>query len=511
MKPKTSKWFMLVISVSLLMATVSGSTVGAHAADKQPVTSPASTIKLAILAPLTGPVPTFGRSARDGALLAIAQQNASGGILGMTVEPVTEDTACDATMAVDATNKVINRDGVRYIIGDVCSSSSIPMSEITNAAGVIQMTPTATNVQVTVGTGGQVKEYVFRACFVDTFQGAAAAWFAHDTLSAQKAFVMLDPNNPYVKGLADAFEAEFAKSATIVGKEAYTSQDTDFSTILDKVADANPDMVYLPDYYNIVSLVTKQAKDKGITAPFVGGDGWDSPDLDTAAASGGYFTTHLSFEDPRPEVSAFDQEFRSMYGYAPDTIAAMAYDAAKLLFQAMQEAGTTDTAVVKTKLAAISFQGVSGSLSYDAYHNPIKSAAMMRVQADGVHFYALIPPKKPVPALAINYSNGSPGSYFTVTGLNYPPNGTGSITINGHAIAETIAVDGAGGFVFRLNTAEGNEGRYLVTVSVNPSATSGFTLDATAPLRPLEGSGSVVAVPSGIAYTKFVYLPLVRR
>jgi hypothetical protein len=214
-------------------------------------------------------------------------------------------------------------------------------------------------------------------------------------------------------------------------------------------------MVYLPDYYNIANLVTKQAKEKGITAPFVGGDGWDSPDLDAAAASGGYFTTHLSFEDPRPEVSAFDQAFRSEYGYAPDAIAALAYDAAKLLFQAMQEAGTTDTAVVKTKLAAISFQGVTGSLFYDVSHNPAKSATVMGVQADGVHFYALIPPHKPVPALAINYSNGSPGSYFTVTGSNFPPNGTGSITINGHAIAETMTVDGAGGFVFGWTRQKG--------------------------------------------------------
>ena len=396
------------------------------------------------------------------------------------------------------------------------------MSEITNAAGVIQMSPTATNPQVTVGASG-VKPYVFRACFVDPFQAAAAARFARQTLSAQKAFIMLDPNNAYAKGLADAFQAEFSRSGTIVGKEAYNSSDTDFSTILDKIVIAEPDMVYLPDYYNIVNLVTAQAKAKGITTPFIGGDGWDSSSLDTAAASGGYFTNHWSSEDPRPEVTAFNQAFQGQYGYAPNAIAALAYDAAKLLFQAMGEAGTTDTAVVKTKLAAISYQGVTGSLFYDQSHNAIKSAVVMRVQTDGVHYFALIPPNKPAADLTINYNNGSPGSAFTITGANFPPNSTVSITINGHVVG-TITVDGVGGFVFQLNTTDAGEGLYSVTVTVNPgvtthlataavnpSATTRFTLDDTAPLRPVEGGGPVIAVPDGIAYTKFIYLPLIRR
>jgi branched-chain amino acid transport system substrate-binding protein len=523
MKRRTSSWFTLIISVFLLLPSMSGSTLSASAAEKQPATSSADTIKLAILAPFqTGP--TFlGIPARDGALLAIEQQNANGGILGMSIDPVTEDTACDPTMAVNATNKVISQDGVRYIIGDVCSKSSIPVSEITNAAGVIQMSPTATNPQVTVGADGQVKEYVFRACFVDPFQAAAAARFARQTLSAQKAFIMLDPDNAYGESLADAFQAEFSRWGTIVGKEAYSFSDTNFSAILDKIVAAEPDMVYLPDYYNIVNLVTAQAKARGIMTPFIGGDGWDSLDLDTAAASGGYFTNHWSSEDPRPEVTAFNQAFKGQYGYAPNAIAALAYDAAKLLFQAMGEAGTTDTAVVKTKLAAISYQGVSGSLFYDQSHNAVKSAVVMRVQTGSVHYYALVAPQEPVADLTVNYNSGSPGSAFTIRGSNFPLNSTLSITINGHAVG-TIAVDGVGGFVFQLNTAAGDEGQYFVaivvnpsatthlaTVAVNPSATTKFTLDDTAPLRPVEGGGPVIAVPAGIAYTKFIYLPLVRR
>ena len=274
MKRKTLSWFTPIITVILLLASTSGSKMSADAAESNAATSPASPIKLAILVPLTGPS-FLGTPPRDGALLAIEQQNAKGGILGVTIDPVIEDTACNAGLATTATNKVINQDGTRYIIGDMCSGSSIPMSEITNAAGVIQMTPTATNPLVTVGSGGQVKEYVFRASFIDPFQGAAAARFARSTLFAQKAFIMLDPGNAYSQGLADAFQAEFSRSGTIVGKEAYNSSDTDFERSSIQIAATHPDIVYLPDYYNIVNVVTQQAKAKGITTPFMGGDGWD--------------------------------------------------------------------------------------------------------------------------------------------------------------------------------------------------------------------------------------------
>ena len=390
------------------------------------------------------------------------------------------------------------------------------------------MTPTATDPLVTVRAGGQGKEYIFRASFIDPFQGAAAARFVRGALSAQKAFIMLNLNNPYLnsKGLADAFQAEFDQIGHDCREGTYmlrTWQLTDFSAILDQIAAAKPDVVYLPDYYFIVNIVTQQAKAKGITTPFIGGDGWDHPDLDTTAASGGYFINHMSYEDPRPEVGAFVQAFEARYGYMPHTSAALAYDSANLLFQAMGEAGTTDTAVVKTKLAAITFQGVSGTLFYDQSHNAIKSAVVMSVQTSGVHFFALLPPNKPAADITINYNNGSPGSVFTVAGANFPPNSTVSITINGHVVG-TTPVDGVGGFVFQLNTTDAGEGFYSVTVTVNssvtthlataavnPSATTRFTLDDTAPLRPVEGGGPVIAVPGGIAYTKFIYLPLIRR
>ena len=381
-----------VFSVLILLAVVvSACGAPAPAASKE--------IKVAILAPLSGPVPTFGVMTRDGALLAIEEWNAKGGVLGATIVPIVEDSQCTPDPAVNAANKVIDQDKVHYIIGEVCSKATIPVTEIANAKGVVQISSASTNPDVTVATDGTTKEYIFRACFIDPFQGKVGAKFAMDTLGAKKAFVMLDQANDYVKGLAEVFESEFkAAGGEIVGVESYTSTDTDFSAILAKVSAAKPDIVYLPDYYNIVNLVTKQAKEKGITVPFMGGDGWDSSDLDVAAAAGGYFTNHYSPADPRPEVVNFVKNFGAKYtddtgkAKTPDALAALAYDAANLLLQSIKDAGVDDASKVKDSMAKISFEGVSGKITFDAQHNPVKSATILAVKPTGVEFEAVVNP-----------------------------------------------------------------------------------------------------------------------
>jgi branched-chain amino acid transport system substrate-binding protein len=357
------------------------------------------TIKVAILAPLSGPVPTFGVMTRDGALLAIEEWNAKGGVLGKKITPVVEDSQCTPDPAVNAANKVIDQDKVRYIIGEVCSKASIPVSEIANSKKVIQISPTSTNPDVTVGRDGKAKDYIFRACFIDPFQGTVGAKFALGTLKAKTAFIMLDQANDYVKGLAEFFEKAFtAEGGKIVGKETYTAKDTDFSAILSKVAAAKPDIIYLPDYYNIVNLVAKQAKEKGIKAPFMGGDGWDSSDLDLKAAEGGYFTNHYSPEDTRPEVKnlvkAFGAKYKDDKGQpkVPDALAALAYDATNLLLQGIKTAGADDTTKVKNALVKISFNGVSGKITFDANHNPVKSATILAVKGGKVKFNSVVNP-----------------------------------------------------------------------------------------------------------------------
>jgi branched-chain amino acid transport system substrate-binding protein len=252
---------------------------------------------------------------------------------------------------------------------------------------------------VTVDSSGKVKDYIFRACFIDPFQGTVGAKFALETLKAESAFIMVDQANDYVKGLAEFFEKAFTEGGgQVVGKETYTAKDTDFSAILAKVADTKPDVVYLPDYYNIVNLAAKQAKEKGITATFMGGDGWDSADLDLAAAEGGYFTNHYSPEDTRAEVQGFVKSYGEKYKddkgqpKTADALAALAYDATNLLLQGIKEAGTDDTAQVKDALAKITFNGISGKITFDENHNPVKPATILAVKDGKVVFNSVVSP-----------------------------------------------------------------------------------------------------------------------
>lgn len=350
-------------------------------------------LKIAILAPLSGPVPTFGEMTRDGALLAIEEWNAKGGVLGMTIVPIVEDSQCTPDPAVNAANKVINQDGVHYIIGEVCSKASIPISEIANAAKVVQMSPTSTNPSVTVDQNGVTKTYIYRACFIDPFQGLVGAKFAYENLGYRKAFVMVDQANDYVKGLAENFKTAFTDlGGEIVGEASYTANDTDFSSILAQIDEADPDIVYLPDYYNIVNLVTAQAKDKGMNVPFMGGDGWDSADLNLEAAAGGYFTNHYSPDSDAPLAVEFRAAFEAKYGKTPDALAALAYDATNLLLAAIEAAGADDTDKVVEALNEISFEAVSGTITFDEQHNPIKAATILKVTTEGVQFETVVNP-----------------------------------------------------------------------------------------------------------------------
>ncbi len=382
------KRFLSLVAIALALAVVF---VGCQQAPK--------VLKVAILAPLSGPVPTFGVSTRDGALLAIDEWNAKGGVLGLKITPIVEDSQCTPDPAVNAANKVVNQDKVHYIIGEVCSKASIPISEIANAAKVIEISPTSTNVAVTVDKNGATKPYIFRACFIDPFQGKVGATFAFNSLKAKKAFIMVDQGNAYVIGLAQNFESTFTQlGGKIVGKENYTGTDTDFSAILAKVKAAKPDVVYLPDYYNVVNLATKQAKEKGITAPFMGGDGWDSSDLDVKAADNGYYTNHYDASDPRPEVQNFLKAYGDKYKDAsgkpvvPDALATLAYDATNMLLQGIQNAGADNTDKVKAALEGITFNAVSGKITIDAQHNPVKGAVIIHVKGGKKVFDSFISP-----------------------------------------------------------------------------------------------------------------------
>jgi len=396
------KWFVfLMLAVMLFTACTPAApqpagTTGGESGGAAPA---AGDLKVGVILPLSGANVTFGTSAKNGVLLAIDEWNAKGGVAGHKIVPVIEDGQCNPEPSVNAANKLIDQDGVKFIVGEVCSKATIPVTDIGTDKKVLVISGTSTNALVTVDANGNTKPYAFRACFIDPFQGQVGAKFAYETIGARKAFLMLDQANDYVKGLAEEFEKAFKElGGEIVGSESYTSKDTDFSTILAKVAESKPDLVYLPDYYNIVNLVTKQAKEQGITAVFMGGDGWDSTDLDLASAAGGYFTNHYSPEDKRPEVVNFLKNYQAVYKddkgnpLVPDSFAALNYDAANVLFAAMEKANSVDVDTVKTALEGIQFNGVSGAITYDAKHNPVKSATILKVTAEGVKFDSVVAP-----------------------------------------------------------------------------------------------------------------------
>jgi branched-chain amino acid transport system substrate-binding protein len=370
--------------------------VPATAAPAAPTKAPAAAanIKVALVFPMTGDAATFGTSSKEGAELAIKEWNDKGGINGAKIEWVIGDDRCDPQEARNVANKVVTQDKVQFIVGAVCSSASIPLSEVANAAKVIQISPTSTQLKVTVDDKGVVKPYIYRACFIDDFQGLVMANFASNNLKAKTAAVVLDQGNDYVRGLAEVFAAQFEKNGgKVVVKETYTKDDTDFSAILSKVAAAKPDVFFVPDYYAKVSLISKQAKEKGITAVLLGGDGWDSDQLDVKATDGGFYANHYDASDTRPIVVDWLKKYAAAYkdkdgkGKVPDALATLAYDAANLLFTGIKNAGSVDPDKVRAALDSISFDGVSGKITFDKNHNPVKSAVIVGVK-DGKKTYA---------------------------------------------------------------------------------------------------------------------------
>lgn len=339
-------------------------------------------IKIGLIAPLTGSVKTFGESSKKGFELALEQAGYKAG--DFKIEYVAGDDKADPTEGQNLATRFITQEGVKAIIGSVTSNVTIPVSLVANENKIPMITGTATAEGVTVNEDGSRKPFIFRACFIDPFQGKVAARFALNELGVKTAAVFYDRGNPYTVGLAEAFRAEFeAGGGQIVAYEAYTEADTDFSAVMTNVAALKPEMLYLPDYYNKVSLLAKAAKEKGLDVPMLGGDGWDSEDLDFEALAGNYFTAHYSADDPSPAVQKFVQEFEAKYGHKPDSFAALTYDATNILLEAIRIANTDDTDKIRQAIQDLKgFQAVGGSISFDENGNPIKAATILKVRPD---------------------------------------------------------------------------------------------------------------------------------
>ena len=360
------------------------------------VPSHAKEIKIGLITPLSGDVKTFGESVRNSFLIAVEEANARGGVAGMKITYSIQDDKNDATEAANVANLLVNQQRVKAIVGSVTSKTTIPVSDIIQAARIPTISPTATNPKVTVADGKR-KDYMFRACFIDPFQGAVMAKFSRETLKGKSAAVLFDASNDYSKGIAEVFRDAFRKQGgRVAAFESYGKDDVDFSALLTKVKASGADVLFLPDYYNKVGLIAKQVQEKGIKVRLVGPDGWDSPDLVKIAGSaieGGYFSNHYSPDDRRPEVAAWVKKYKEKHGQVPDALGTLAYDATNLLLEAIRKAGSDDPGKIRNALASIrDFKAVSGKSTLDANGDMIKSAAILKIEGGRQKFVKMVNP-----------------------------------------------------------------------------------------------------------------------
>ena len=338
-------------------------------------------IKVGVYMDLSGQTSSFGQSSVNGIRMAADEINKAGGVNGRQIELVVEDDQGRPEQAATVVTKLINQDRVHAVLGEVASSNSLAAAPIAQQAKIPMITPSSTNPKVT-----QVGDYIFRVCFIDPFQGEVMAKFAANTLKAKTAAILLDVNSDYSRGLAQFFETSFTGlGSQIIQKQSYTQTDRDFSGQLTAIRSANPDVIYVPGYYGQVGVIAKQAKQLGINAPLLGGDGWDAPqlwDLGGSALNGAFISNHYSIDDPSPAIQKFVADYKTRYsGLAPDAIAALGYDAMKGLVDAIKRAGTTNGPKLRDAIAQTKdLAGVTGNISIDNERNAVKPAVVLELQ-----------------------------------------------------------------------------------------------------------------------------------
>ena len=344
-------------------------------------------IKIGMVYELTGNTASYGTSAANGAKLAFKAINAGGGVLGKPIQLVTADNKGEPSESANAMTKVITQDKVVAITGVTVSSCGIAASAVAEANKIPFVVAAAVNPKVTVDERTKkVKDYTFRACFIDSFQGVVGVNFAVNSLKAKNVAIMTDNASDYSKGLVGIFREEFVKKGgKIVAEEAYLQKDQDYKPILTKIKAQNPDLIYIPGYYEDVGKVIKQARELGLNMPILGGDAWDSPVLVELAGPGPlnntFFTNFYSVEDKNPTSNNFVEAYKKEYGAIPDSMAAMGYDAANLLVDAIKRAGSVEAVKVRDALAGTKkFNSVSGEMSLNETHDAVRGVVIIEMK-----------------------------------------------------------------------------------------------------------------------------------
>lgn len=376
MKKKSLCLVSVLLILTMVVSACGGTGASAPAGD---------TIKIGWIGSLTGDQAVWGTCESNTVKMLVEEVNASGGILGKQVEGIYYDTKGDAAEAVNAVKRLITQDKVVAIIGPNASGQAISISAVLEQYKVPDIATVATNPKVTVADDGKVKPYNFRVCFIDPYQGAVAAGYAYDRLGLKNAAILYDVASDYSQGFTEFFEKTFTeKGGKIVAKEGFKEGDVDFRPQLSKIKEANPDVILMPYYYKEVALSANQARELGIDATLIGGDGWPSEQLMEMAADaieGSYIVNHLDFNDP--EVKPLQDAYKAKYNLPMELNGYMAHDAFKLLEAAIKDANSTDPVKITESLTKVSVEGVTGTIKIsEEDHNPSgKQAAIVKIES----------------------------------------------------------------------------------------------------------------------------------
>jgi branched-chain amino acid transport system substrate-binding protein len=351
------------------------------------------TIKIGEYASLTGKEAAFGQSSHKGTLLAVEEMNAAGGVLGKQIELITDDDQTKQGESATIAKKLIFREKVVGVLGEVASMRSLEAAPICQAYKVPMISPSSTNPKVT-----EIGNYIFRVCFIDPFQGTVMAKFAKDTLKIRKVALLTSVSSAYSVGLAKYFKERFtADGGEVVIEQKFTEGDKDFNAQLTAIKAAGVDGIFVPGYYTEAALICRQARELDMSIPLLGGDGWEAPELITiggAAVEGCYYSTHYSPQVDTPIVKAFVAKFQARFGgETPDAMAALGYDSAEVMVDAIRRAGSTEGPAVRDALAATkNFEGVTGSTTMDKDRNASKAAVVIMVKDGKFKFVETVAP-----------------------------------------------------------------------------------------------------------------------
>jgi branched-chain amino acid transport system substrate-binding protein len=353
----------------------------------------ADPIKIGHYGSLTGKDAAFGVATRKGVLLAVEEINAKGGVLGRPLEYLVEDIQSKSGESATAVKKLISRDKVVAVIGANASANSLEAGPVCQNAKIPMMAISSTNPRVT-----EVGDYIFRICFIDPFQGAVLAKFAHDSLHAKRVALLTAVNSPYSVGLSSVLRQDFtARGGEIVGEQKYNEGDKDFRAQLTAIRTTKPDVIAATGFYSEAALICKQARDLGLEVPIIGGDGWEAPqliELGGKAVENTYYSTYFSAENDAPEVRSFVERYRKRWNNeVPEAVSALGYDAMYLIAAAMEKCGTTDSAKLRDAIAATkNFPGVTGRTTIDEKRNSAKAAVMLAVKNGRAGFFEAVTP-----------------------------------------------------------------------------------------------------------------------